>query len=96
MFKKLSLQGAESDTGFRVQIVGRGQLEYAVGKRRLLVRFEPGVSPKGLPDIAVYVSEVEAWEPPHEEEGIGADARSSIARDIGDALDFLGVKHQIE
>lgn len=95
MLRKINLQGAESDAGFRVQIVSRGELEYSVGRRRLLVGFEPGVSPDGLPDIAVYLSRVTAWEPPYDREAIDASRRVSIAGQISEALSFLGIDHQI-
>ena len=48
MLRKLNLQGAESDAGYRVQIISRGEVEYAIGKKRLLVFFETGVSPGWL------------------------------------------------
>jgi hypothetical protein len=95
MLRKLNLQGVESDAGFKVQVVSRGGIEYSIGTRRLLVGFEPGISSDGSPNIAVYASKATSWEAPYDKEPIDEVTRSSIVRDIRDALDFLGTSYEV-
>lgn len=83
-------QAVRSTSGFEVAFVGRFELLYQEGSRRLIVPVEP------LKDMdRVNLSQVEGWRPPHDKEELTADKREEIQRNISAALKRLRLGFEI-
>jgi hypothetical protein len=96
MFKKLGLQGAESDQGFSVQRTERHSLEYREGDHTLVVEIEPGIDTSGQYEIAVYAQTVKSWLPPFQHDRISKEKKRQILQRIDETLTFLEIAHYID
>ena len=73
----------ESDEGFSVQVLGRGQLLYREGDREMKIESE---LLSGATFLVVYSKFIHSWEPPHENEAIDDVSRRRIIINIMNAF----------
>ena len=88
MLKKLSPSEAVSTDGFSLRVrYMPHQLEYEeLGGYVLLIAHD-----FGRPNMIVYIDGARSWEPPHAGEAISESRKKDIERNIGSALDTLGI-----
>ena len=87
MFHKPRRDTVESDAGFSVQLLGRGQLLYRERGHELMIPSEGG-----LDGIAVWRNIPWSWQPPHQAEKIDNGKRDEIIENVRQALGFQGDK----
>jgi len=87
MFSIPRINVVESDTGFRVEVLGRTGLLYVEGDRSLRVSSEVTAGPGGM---IVYSESIKRWNAPYEHESIDAAAKSRIIENIRAAFKFRG------
>lgn len=95
-FRKTGVNAAESQEGFAVRSIGRGQVEYRENDHALLIEVEDGRRPTGEYYMAISAPSIKAWEPPFQAEVIGDDERHEIIRRVVEAHAFLGVPTVLE
>ena len=75
-----------STKGYKLERVGRNGLKYQFGSKSLTIDVEPG---NGL---AVYLSTVQHWDTPNDNEIINEQDMAVIRDNIQEGLKFLGTK----
>lgn len=78
----------QSDTGYAVEVVSRTKVRYTEANRTMLIEAEPLV-PAGK--LALYISERQKWEPPHDEQRLGSIDIARIIENIRAAFDYMGL-----
>ena len=97
-FSKINSNGVKCDEGFVVQRVDRNEEEYREDNYRLKIHIEDWLTP---PDplgqryygIGFILSEIQRWEPPHENETITEEKREQIKQRLIAAMKFWGYQY---
>ncbi|HVC77559.1 MAG TPA: Imm74 family immunity protein [Candidatus Micrarchaeaceae archaeon] len=78
----------QSDAGYAVEVVSRTKVRYTEAARTMLIGAEP-LLPAGR--LALYISERQKWDPPHDDERLGSIEIARIVENIRAAFDYMGL-----
>jgi hypothetical protein len=76
-----------SEAGYAVEVVTRTKVRYTESDRTMLIEAEPLLGPGKL---ALYISERQKWDPPHDGQRLGSIEIARIIENIRGALDYMG------
>lgn len=88
MFKWLNKQGVQSDKGYVVQTIGRFEVEYREGKKRISIYVEPGY----LGDKFCLIINSNAFCNWEDGVPISELKQKEILKNFKDAMEFQGIE----
>lgn len=94
MFTKLNPNWLESSEGYVFRIISPHKIVYMESTHALLINSDPLTYGDGKYGLAVYVSEIEVWNPPYEKEVIDNFAINKIKGRISESLIFLSIPYR--
>jgi hypothetical protein len=89
MFRRLNMQGVESDKGFVVQCISRFSMEYREGDHRMLLGCESDAAGR------LHVQTPRRhWDPPFSEQEIPDQKLEEIRENIAESLRFQNLESE--
>ena len=94
MFKWLNKQGVESDRGFAVQCVGRFEIEYREGSKKISVSVENGIMGTSQPCVIISPKAFERWD--NYPETLSPKEQEEKLANFIEAMEFQGLSVSVE